>query len=417
VPVAAIDLGNFHGHDMCASGGHAWTYAIHTTGSVLGEQLGHIGPDCPHPMPQEKNDNTEDNQHFGLTSLINVNILVNCTPHPTPAGQRAIAAAIDGATPDSKSPPPAAAVRRGADVAGAAQSTTITGAAKSLTSSTGVRLTLSVSAFREGKHAGVSVAVTRKHAGGEQHSWTFPLRPHALHVSASTAKLATGQSLGRYGKLRLDFHRSHSKTLGCIIGSGSQSTGPWQGSLRFATGTKWGTLTGKHLTLHAQRTTQRTCLSPPSSPACSSSTQWGSIGSTAGAIDGSGERRSATVSLSRRSQLSKPSGASRIDLLSTTADPLKRHGQQAKSRWTVAAEHPHQVVTGRASLTGTGKPSISSVSCGRSGKREETSTAYAVRLRTHGAHRLLGRFAVTSPRRVKVHPRNAYVTVVAPVGH
>jgi hypothetical protein len=83
-----IDTSDFTGHDMCAKTGQ-WIFAprakftLSSLGVTYHKTLG--GEVCPDPVGEKSFDKSL------LGGTLKIKLILNCTPHPTPEGQAALA--------------------------------------------------------------------------------------------------------------------------------------------------------------------------------------------------------------------------------------------------------------------------------------------------------------------------------------
>lgn len=213
--------------------------------------------------------------------------------------------------------------------------------AKSVTTSTGVKLHLSVSAFKVTTSGATSKATTSvtlatgtAYGVGETHIWNFQIGRSSFTYSASTGKavLKTGSQMSPYGTMNLTFKRSSSKTTSCA-GGGHITTvsGTLSGIVHFLTNTGshgWGNVGSSTHAMSFSTPNRMTLFAgcgvgAQGSILCMVSTSWSAPFVANTSMSGfsvkNGSTTSTTITAGRTKNLSKPGGASRTDVLTAVA--------------------------------------------------------------------------------------------------
>ncbi len=211
-----------------------------------------------------------------------------------------------------------------------------------LTSTSGKKLVLSVTASSPGNTVTIGLA-----QGRESHLWTFKARAADISIGSTgggTIKLSNTQT-GNRGRLDLKLSpRDTFRTRKCGTQVASR-TRPVavSGIAYFKTGTAaWGNVgkATRAISLAGANTVtwsyDVSCSTPP--PACARTLSWSAFRSTSAAtlgLSGTSNGSTASITAFRSSTLSAPSGATRMDLVTTSA-PVPTFSQTGSSATLVA---------------------------------------------------------------------------------
>ena len=244
-----------------------------------------------------------------------------------------------------------------------AQSSSTLAARTVLTSTTGKRLTLSVTASGTSRGSTVTIGVAQ---GNESHLWSFKARAADVKIGSTgggTVTLSNAQT-GNRGRLSLRITPQATigtRRCGTQVVSRSRPVAV-SGIAFFTTGTAWGNVgrsTRAIALAGANNVTWAydvTC--PTSTPSCTTSLTWSTFRSTATStegISGSSNGTTASITAFRSLTLSVPAGASRTDVVTVRSAPVPTFSQDGTSASLTATNG-----TGRVSVAGSGGFSDSS---------------------------------------------------------
>jgi hypothetical protein len=200
-----------------------------------------------------------------------------------------------------------------------------------LTSTSGKKLTMTVSGTSSSSGSTVTIGLS---SGNESHMWSFKARSTDVKIGstgAGTITLTSAQT-GDRGKLNLKFSPTTAvkkRMCGDKVAAKSRQVSV-SGIAFFKTGTRpWGNVgkSAKAISFNRANTVtwayDVTCATAPT--ACTSSLSWSSWkfgGSVMEGVSGSRRGDAASVSGFRSTNLSKPAGASRLDSVTVPKAPL-----------------------------------------------------------------------------------------------
>jgi hypothetical protein len=238
---------------------------------------------------------------------------------------------------------------------------------------------------------------------GEWHTWVFPLSSAALNERGGDATVSTGTALGTYGGLTLSFKRTTSRAMTCATGSGTVYGGKLSGSVDFAsnTGAKgWGTVDSSSFSFSGSNVLSLDygCVAPSPGPkACFSSTSFELRQANPAWSGSSVGQASAVIVVERRSGLSSPKGATRLDTMSAKAAALTLTSHDGTSSLAITPVSG-QPITGKAIIAATSSSTIHDP-CDVSGSagHQEVITVYSGRSSSSSRHMLKATFQVSRP--------------------
>ena len=205
-------------------------------------------------------------------------------------------------------------------------------------SSSGKTLRLSVTAFKntakgstDKASVGINLSTRLPFNKGETHAWQFQVTRSDVNYSSGTGTISG--SFGKYGSVDLTFNKTGQSTSKCSV-SGTMTTvkGRLHGAIHVDTNTKaWGSVNAKSFAFDTPNvlTVNNSCNNGEGTGnlRCFTATTWsappivGGGGSTfvSGYSSTAAGKTKTLVTGTRSTQLSRPSGASRIDTLVATA--------------------------------------------------------------------------------------------------
>ncbi len=241
------------------------------------------------------------------------------------------------------------------------------------------------------KTGNVSVDVSKRDHS-ETHSWYIPIPASAIQASMK-GKGSVKTKLGPYGKVALKFKKSKSaKVYNC---GGAISSRTWQGTISgtffFNTKSsgrhKWGAVGSKSKTFHFSTKSYLTfgyastgdCGGGTPTIPCTYGTTWNvSAYNKATHISTSlygflkQGASHAAITGSRNTQLARPQGASRTDIVTTSAPKPKLTTTSGGA--TLLAKGPNKT-SGKITSSNPGYPALNT--CGRGDKTKYTQTSWS----------------------------------------
>ena len=233
-----------------------------------------------------------------------------------------------------------------------------------LTSTTGRKLTVSVSATRTSNAGTVTIGVAQ---GAESHVWSFRARAADVAIGSTgggTVTLSNTQT-GNRGRLSLKLTPKdtiRTSRCGTQVASRTRPVAV-AGIAFFKTGTTWGTVGRATRTISlagANRVTWSydvTCPAP--TPVCARGLSWSTFRSTSTSTEGiSGRSNGTTASITafRSVTLAAPTGASRVDVVTVRSAPVPTFTQDGSSASLTAANGAGRVSIAGGGGFGTGSP-------------------------------------------------------------
>ena len=266
--------------------------------------------------------------------------------------------------------------------AATAKSQTLSSHAQSVRTSTGKSLKLEVTAAKtttSGNTSPVDLRISLStgvpYGKGETHAWTYSTSRAVFSYSASTGKgtLRTGSEIQPFGSLSLSFTKTGQSTTTCAVsGSVTNVKGKLHGKVDFDTKlSAWGTVNDGTFTFSTPNviSLNNGCNGGEGKVPCSVATTWSgpsavtpsdSAYESGYAVTVAGTTTS-TITGSRTTGLSRPSTASRSDVL-TAAAPAPTMNSSTLTVHTKAGSP----VSGSATISG-GQASTTSQACALNG--------------------------------------------------
>lgn len=233
---------------------------------------------------------------------------------------------------------------------------------------------------------GVTLSTHTPYGKGETHSWLFHVARSDFDYTASSGNGSVDTSLGKYGTLNLSFSKTGQSSSKCAAG-GSRTIvkGRLHGAIHFDTNTNsWGKVDDKTFTFDMPNsiTVSKSCNDGEGgggTPTCYTQTTWSApydFSGDASFVSGSSQTFSGktrtVITASRTVQLSKPSGASRTDVLSASAPAPVINGNDLTVKTSSSGP-----VSGSAKIAGNAPQSGPGFDCTINGhKKTEHSKNY-----------------------------------------
>jgi hypothetical protein len=231
---------------------------------------------------------------------------------------------------------------------------------------------------------GVILSTHTPYGKGETHSWSFGVPRSDFDYTASSGNGSVDASLGKYGTLKLTFNKTSQSSSKCVV-SGSRTIvkGRLHGAIHFDTNTNaWGKVDDGTFTFDTPNSisVSKSCNDGEGSggtPTCFTATTWsGPFSSDGGFISGSSQTTGGTtktvISGSRTVNLSKPTGATRTDVLTASAPAPSANGSTLTVKTSSSGP-----VSGSAKIAGDAPQSSPGYACKINGsKKTEHAKSY-----------------------------------------